>query len=69
MHRSGPPPGWIGWVVVIVIGLVGATLTERIPAVHNATAWQRGVAAGIGGAAAAAVVWCLAYCVFGVDLP
>ena len=62
-------PGWIGWVIVISVGFVGGWLALRIPMVRSAGVWLRLVVCGLAGGVVGAIVWCLAYYVFNVDLP
>lgn len=55
------------WLLLLIAG-VGAALPDRIPKVRNAKTWQRCLVAGLGGAVAGAIAWCVGYFFFNVDL-
>lgn len=62
--RQQSMPLW----ALILIGSVASGIAGQIPKVRDAKAWQRWLSAGLIGGVVGAIVWCLGYFFFNVDL-
>ncbi|MGD9620327.1 MAG: hypothetical protein AB7G47_07300 [Mycolicibacterium sp.] len=54
--------------VIIAVGLIAAGITDRVPQVRNAKMWKRYLFAAFVGGVVGAIVWCVGYFFFNVDL-